>query len=67
MIPGFPSPPGLRTPPLLAPRKLSMKNISIVVKMNVLRYKLLYHLKFGEMGDLEQEDILNTYLGGLVF
>ena len=47
MIPGFPSPPGLRTPPLLVPRKLSMKNISIVVKMNVLRYKLLYHLKFG--------------------
>lgn len=67
MIPGFPSPPGLRTPPLLVPRKLSMKNISIVVKMNVLRYKFLYHLKFGEMGDLGQEDILNTYLGGLVF
>ena len=67
MIPGFPSPPGLRTPPLLVPRKLSMKNISIVVKMNVLRYKLLYHLKFGEMRDPEREDILNTYLRGLAF
>lgn len=50
MIPGFPSLPGLRTPPLLVPRKLNMKNISIVVKMNALRYKHLYHLKFGEMG-----------------
>lgn len=66
MIPGFPSPPGLRTPPLLVPRKLSMKNISIVVKMNVLRYNSLYHLKFGEMRDSE-EDILNTYLRGLAF
>lgn len=51
MIPGFPSLLGLRTPPLLVLRKLSMKNISIVVKMNALRYKLLYHLKFREMGD----------------
>ena len=67
MIPGFPSLPVLRTPPLLVPRKLSMKNISIVVKMNVLRYKLLYHLKFGEMRDSEREDILNTYLRGLAF
>lgn len=51
MIPGFPSLLGLRTLPLLVPRKLSMKNISIVVKMNALRYKLLYHLKFGKIKD----------------
>lgn len=53
MIRGFPSLPGLRTPPLLVPRKPSMKNISIVVKMNALRYKLLYHLEVGEMGGAE--------------
>lgn len=51
MIPGFPSLPGLRTPPLLVPRKLSMKNISIVAKMSALRYRLLYHFKLEEVGD----------------
>lgn len=50
MILGFPSLPGLRTPPSLVPRKPSMKNTSIVVKMNALRYKLLYHLEVVEMG-----------------
>jgi hypothetical protein len=42
MIPGFPSHLGLKTPLLLVPRRLSMKNIFTVVKMNDLRYLLSF-------------------------
>jgi hypothetical protein len=58
MIPGFPSHHGLKTPPLLVPRRLNMKNIFIVVKTNALRYKLLCHLKFREM-ELNERVVLN--------
>lgn len=44
MIPGFPSPLGLKTPLSLVLRRLSMKNIFTVVKMNDLRYLLSFEV-----------------------